>query len=1036
MAALRNKIISYHGSTVGNQSFRLVCLVLSLFLVNSFVLLNSVLSQSISYIHHTVKTGLPSNLIYCGHQDLSGMIWFGTDKGLAKYDNHRFRTFGLYDGLPDPEVINIFEDRKKRLWLSCFRKTLCYIKNDKVYNVDNTPFLNQVEVPYGICNLFEDSQNRIYVSNTTYDAYQIDKDTIEIIEFPSSIVHFQSIEENLLALGSGYIFSYSHSKEIKTLFDFVSELNGIPKYVGVATSGNKILYSFLESLILLELVGDKCLIVQKLSGITGRISVDNSGRFWVCSPKIGAICFDNPHKNLSNPKVFLPGKKITYMFEDRQGTFWFCTLDDGIYGLPQNAPINYFKKDGLPSENLSAIARDKRGRILFGDDEGNLNVLEQGKHSLLQFGSVDGYNRILDILPLDSSRTCVLTDEGVYLLQGKKRAKLPVQGSPKVMLQDGKNLWCGTSARLYKLSWDGLQVEKEYTLRVTALGQDDLGTIWVGGIDGLYSTTDSLTVNWGSRFPELQSKVIAIENGRNETLWVVTPELGLLQLKVRNGQVQTVLEVNKLLPKPIENIHAVFREPNGRLWLSTNRGIVGIDTDNWDLVLYNHNDGLANDDVRDITVFEDTLWAATTTGLTRMILTPLSTTGDFASLITSVRYQQHDSLCQTYMVDNPSVNRTTTLPQDASLVEIDLAGLDYRSRGNLNFDCIITEVLPPLRWLTTENLFTWIRSGFQGMTDTARIYKSSLDFGVRMPSGKYDLQVIALTQNGVRSAIPGSWSFVMPAPWYSTFWFSLSIWTVIAGGALWLFKTRLKLKEMMSTVLQLKLIALQAQINPHFIGNSINAIQRFFYPPSPTKASAYNATFSQLLRKTLDYSEQTFLPFSKEVKYHQDYLELARQRYGDQKFKYTIKGVADISPTLLFPALFLQPILENATIHGSATEGPSVLSVIYEQRGDLLYCTVTDNGPGVLAKKREQSRQKKQTHQSKGLQMLQQKADMLNQLFDLDLKMSIADRSEQIPKEQGTLVIVSFNTKKADRARKRQAKIERHQKSVLRMSKK
>src|SRR5262245_491950 len=86
-------------------------------------------AQEPAYLHYNVSDGLPSALVYCVTQDSKGFMWFGTDKGLARFDGTRFKVFGMKDGLPDNEVVNVFEDSQGRLWLSCFGKQPAYIKD-------------------------------------------------------------------------------------------------------------------------------------------------------------------------------------------------------------------------------------------------------------------------------------------------------------------------------------------------------------------------------------------------------------------------------------------------------------------------------------------------------------------------------------------------------------------------------------------------------------------------------------------------------------------------------------------------------------------------------------------------------------------------------------------------------------------------------------------------------------------------------------------------------------------------------------------
>lgn len=80
------------------------------------VLVNFTLTaQSPSYAHYGVREGLPSNVVYCAVQDHRGFMWFGTDKGLVRFDGNRFQVFDIKDGLPDSEVIGLFEDSQRRL---------------------------------------------------------------------------------------------------------------------------------------------------------------------------------------------------------------------------------------------------------------------------------------------------------------------------------------------------------------------------------------------------------------------------------------------------------------------------------------------------------------------------------------------------------------------------------------------------------------------------------------------------------------------------------------------------------------------------------------------------------------------------------------------------------------------------------------------------------------------------------------------------------------------------------------------------------
>lgn len=949
-------------------------------------------------------------------------MWFGTDQGLLSFDNHKFRLLNTDDGLPDPEILNIWEDSRQNLWISCFQRRPCYRKHGEFITSPRDSSLYAVNFQAGFCNYYEDESRRVWLTGASTIAYRLDQNKSDQHSFPSDILYIHKIGENLYALATKSVILFNNLDPV-LIFQFLDEewvSNGTE---GLDINGNRVLYSFKDRIILIEINGTKVHKIKSIKNLSGRVYTDRSNRFWVCSPSKGAICFDNQKRDLSNPKVYLPGKKVTSMFEDNQGTFWFCTLDDGIYGLPIGAPITYSQKDGIPSNNLVSVTRDYAGRILFGDDEGNLNILKNGHLAVERFHSTDGYNRLLAITPLSPTENWIVTDEGIYVQHGdKNRTRLGVPGSPKAILPDGDSVWCGTSAGLTRVSRQTNQFQRYTIQRVTAIEKDSEGIVWIGGIEGLHNSTDSFLSNQGQRHPELLNRIIAIKRGGPNLLWVATPEHGLLRVRVQNGQVTHVLRVNARLKQPISGIHSLHLADDGRLWIATNRGIFGLNPTDFSVLRYNYFDGLANNDIKSIFVHEDTLWAATPSGLTRMLVSPLPAQGQFPTYITTVRYRNEEAVQEIYLNDVPSSTKTTVLPLDATLVEVDFAGLDYRSRGNLMFDCIITEQRPPMQWITTDYLIRWAGNGFEDRVDTTRLYKSSLDFGVTMPPGKYNLRVVALTQNNVYGRMSDEWTIVMPAHWYSTVWFSALLWSVVGLIIYRFYTVQAQVRNMAFAVARLRLMALQAQINPHFIGNALNAAQRFFYPPDPVNASQYNTAFTRMLRKTLNYSESSFISFAQEVEYVRDFLEMARLRYGDKRFAYTITGTEQIPEDMPYPSLFLQPILENATIHGIAPIGISTVRVDYRIRDGRLICTVTDNGSGLNSTTKERT---ETDRISKGTQILEGKAAALNELFDLNMHLSVVDLAASTISGQGTQATVSFDVEKIQAAMFNQYKLDK-----------
>ena len=147
---------------------------------------------------------------------------------------------------------------------------------------------------------------------------------------------------------------------------------------------------------------------------------------------------------------------------------------------------------------------------------------------------------------------------------------------------------------------------------------------------------------------------------------------------------------------------------------------------------------------------------------------------------------------------------------------------------------------------------------------------------------------------------------------------------------------------------RVKMIALRAQMNPHFLFNSLNSIRALVIHQQNDEAYKYLTKFSKLIRSILENSDQELIQLEQELEILKLYLSLERMRFSDGfEFKLSVDPEID-TQSLLVPPLILQPFLENAIIHGLAPkDGPKELQVSVERKTDkLLLCAVKDNGVG------------------------------------------------------------------------------------------
>lgn len=146
---------------------------------------------------------------------------------------------------------------------------------------------------------------------------------------------------------------------------------------------------------------------------------------------------------------------------------------------------------------------------------------------------------------------------------------------------------------------------------------------------------------------------------------------------------------------------------------------------------------------------------------------------------------------------------------------------------------------------------------------------------------------------------------------------------------------------------ELEMQALRAQMNPHFIFNSLNSINMFILENNRLQASEYLSKFSKLIRLILQNSQEEFIPLEKELEALQLYMELESLRF-ENKFEYTINISGDIDVTVIkVPPLIIQPYVENAIWHGLIhKKEKGNLEVKVETNDKTLVYTITDNGIG------------------------------------------------------------------------------------------
>ncbi len=184
-----------------------------------------------------------------------------------------------------------------------------------------------------------------------------------------------------------------------------------------------------------------------------------------------------------------------------------------------------------------------------------------------------------------------------------------------------------------------------------------------------------------------------------------------------------------------------------------------------------------------------------------------------------------------------------------------------------------------------------------------------------------------------------------------TWHFNLLIyWVIVAVAQAFAYYRKYRERELHAAELekrlaQAKLKALQMQLNPHFLFNTLHSISALMHRDVEA-ADHMVSRLSDLLRAALENSERQEVPLRQELQWLELYLDIERTRFGER-----LSVTMDIAPDTLdarVPNLILQPLVENAIRHGIEPRArPGRIELRAQRQGGALALGISDNGPGL-----------------------------------------------------------------------------------------
>ncbi len=275
----------------------------------------------------------------------------------------------------------------------------------------------------------------------------------------------------------------------------------------------------------------------------------------------------------------------------------------------------------------------------------------------------------------------------------------------------------------------------------------------------------------------------------------------------------------------------------------------------------------------------------------------------------------------------------------------------------------------------------------------------------KLPYGDYVLQIFLCNSFGVWDEKPTLLNIHILPPWYLTTT-AIVIYVILSIAALiglvlatiYILNTK-KRREMVLIESEMK--TLRAQLNPHFLFNSLNSVIGNIIESDTSTATNYINRFAKLIRKVLDFSDTEGVIIEDEVRWIRDYLDLETIRLHE-RLKWELDIDENIEVNTRIPTMITQPIIENALIHGIGPKNSAgYIHVSYHLNPDKksITCIIEDNGVG-----RHTDNPNKHGHVSKGSFITLKRLEHLSKKYEMNSYLEYTDLVDEKGNAMGTKV--------------------------------
>lgn len=981
--------------------------------------------QTMSFQNYSSEHGLSQLSCYALAQDAAGFIWVGTQDGLNRYDGREFKVYAQQNErgkhLPSNAIFALYFDRvHDLLWTGTSRGMCVYVPSgDSLAKFsDFFPFAAQIQqLPIKKITSFHKNEywvltyNRgLYCINTAsrkLQAFfaepenQISVTDITLHQGKIIVSMLYSLYEMCPGAGGYYsqplhdgyrfpqieaITSYQHKLWVGTISHGLYHITGpIEKPNNIAASDIVFggVFCFNVDRYNQLWIGSRGSGIYKYNASTGRVTRAQHNQFISSSPATNFVVF---------------------FLEDRQGNMW-CGLSGG---LSKYDPLSHQFEHVNGPTSLNGSLLDKVIYSMYRTKDGVQFIGTQNK------GLFEWRVKTKEFLHFPESAVIGNANNVIYHITEDDRGDIWAATCGGLMHLDRKS----RKITYYPEKKTPFKLNKMYA--VTKLKKRD--SLLISADDGLhfFALKQKKWVAFSQK-PEQRGLVdgfAAFRGGRyfyeddHHTLWLCASGSGLIRYDYLDDRLLPVSRVNEISPSvrhlladgsrfllatdnglivydrqkdkvlarvnmqssSISNVcYAIQKDRQGFYWISTNAGLCKVNQQYRIVQTYNAGNGLTFLEYNTACSGKDpdgTLYFGGMGGIT--FFRPETLRPNEYSpqpVVTAIRVNEMIRTLPSQHLGDILLNH------NENFITIQFAVTNFSNEKN--------------------NLFSYRLVGLNNQWSPPQT-ENNAHF-TSLPPGKYFFELKSANSDGKWSNSGRLLAISIRAPWWGSWWFRGASLLLLSGLVACIIRRReqaiKKEANLIQKTAEAEMTALRAQMNPHFVFNSLNSIREMMLCNESRQASHFLGKFAGLIRTTLDHSGKPFISLGQTIDHLKRYLEMEQLRNGEFTSKIWVDDSLDPNQ-LMIPSMLIQPFVENALWHGISAGHRNIhIRIEFKTHHRQLLCVVEDNGMGIRQSLRNKASGSK-VHHSVGIENIVHRIGLLNEKYKLNSNIQIHDKTD------------------------------------------